>query len=267
MSSYRISQLAERSGVPATTLRFYETAGLLTPERAASGYRTYDETSVERLAFICSAKLFGLALEDISTLLEARDSGACATVRAQLVPLVGERIADADRRVAELLTFSASLARAKAELSEPGPAGGCGPDCGCVTAPASASASADGAVSRAVPVTLSRTQFADDGTLETWRDSPIDCTLSPDQLGARTTQWRDLLTQCRTRERITDGLTLTFPHSEQLAGALATLAAAEQQCCSFFDFSLHVAPTALVLTVRAPQSAQVLLTDLFGAAA
>lgn len=262
MSSYRISQLAERSGVPATTLRFYEIAGLLTPERTASGYRTYDETSVERLAFISSAKLLGLALENISTLLEAWDSGACATVRAQLLPLVDERIADADRRAAELLTFSASLARAKAELSKPAPAGGCGPDCGCVTAPPSAG---DGAASRAVPVTLSRTRPADEGTIETWRDSPIACTLPPDQLGARTTQWRDLVTQCRTRERITDGLTLTFPHSEQLAGEIATLAAAEQQCCSFFDFSLHVAPTALVLTVRAPQSAQVLLTDLFGA--
>ncbi|MEV5085560.1 MerR family DNA-binding transcriptional regulator [Streptomyces sp. NPDC056159] len=30
MSTYRISQLAERCGVPATTLRFYEDAGLLT---------------------------------------------------------------------------------------------------------------------------------------------------------------------------------------------------------------------------------------------
>lgn len=262
MSAYRISQLAERSGVPATTLRFYETAGLLSPERTAGGYRTYDETAVERLAFISSAKLLGLALEDISALLEAWDSGACATVRAQMLPLIEERITDADRRVAELHAFSASLTRAKTDLSKPAPAGGCGPDCGCITTPADG----ESPNPRAVPVTLSRTRPVAESTTETWRDAPITCTLTPAQAGIRTTQWQDLLSQSQTREQIPDGLELTFPHSEQLAGEIATLAAAEQQCCSFFDFSLHVAPTALVLTVRAPQSAQRLLTDLFGAA-
>lgn len=262
MSSYRISQLAERSGVPATTLRFYETAGLLSPERTAAGYRTYDEAAVERLAFISAAKLLGLALEDIGALLEAWDSGACATVRARMLRLVDERIADADRRVAERAAFSASLARAKTELSKPAPAGGCGPDCGCITATPAGGESPN---PRAVPVTLSRTRPDAANTNETWRAAPINCTLTPDQAGTRTTQWQDLLNRCRTREQIPDGLELTFPHSEQLAGEIATLAAAEQQCCSFFDFSLHVAPTALVLTVRASQSAQGLLTELFGA--
>ncbi|WP_235032650.1 MerR family transcriptional regulator [Actinacidiphila yanglinensis] len=40
LTTYRISQLAERCGVPATTLRFYEDTGLLPAERTASGYRT-----------------------------------------------------------------------------------------------------------------------------------------------------------------------------------------------------------------------------------
>ncbi|MFE1555035.1 MerR family DNA-binding transcriptional regulator [Streptomyces sp. NPDC058734] len=61
MSTLRISQLAERSGVPASTLRFYETAGLLPAERTASGYRQYGPDAVERLAFISSAKLLGYA--------------------------------------------------------------------------------------------------------------------------------------------------------------------------------------------------------------
>lgn len=56
MASYRISQLADRVGVPATTLRFYETAGLLSAERTPSGYRMYGEEAVERLAFISSGK-------------------------------------------------------------------------------------------------------------------------------------------------------------------------------------------------------------------
>jgi DNA-binding transcriptional MerR regulator len=46
----RISQLAARTGVPATTLRFYETAGLLPAERTAAGYRAYGEDGVDRRA-------------------------------------------------------------------------------------------------------------------------------------------------------------------------------------------------------------------------
>lgn len=106
MNTYRISQLAERSGVPATTLRFYETAGLLPAERTAAGYRVYDERSVERLAFISSAKLLGLPLEEIRELLGVWEQGVCAAVRARMLPLVADRIADADRRLAELSAFS-----------------------------------------------------------------------------------------------------------------------------------------------------------------
>lgn len=39
MTSYRISQLAERSGVPATALRFHEDTGLLPADRTPAGYR------------------------------------------------------------------------------------------------------------------------------------------------------------------------------------------------------------------------------------
>jgi DNA-binding transcriptional MerR regulator len=46
----RISQLAERSGVPATTLRFYENAGLISAERTPSGYRSFGDEAMHRLA-------------------------------------------------------------------------------------------------------------------------------------------------------------------------------------------------------------------------
>jgi hypothetical protein len=56
VTTMRISQLAERSGVPATTLRFYEATGLLPAARNPAGYRLYGEEAVERLAFIGAAK-------------------------------------------------------------------------------------------------------------------------------------------------------------------------------------------------------------------
>ncbi|MCI4084757.1 heavy metal-responsive transcriptional regulator [Streptomyces sp. MMS21 TC-5] len=256
MGTLRISQLAERSGVPASTLRFYETAGLLPAERTASGYRQYGPDAVERLAFISSAKLLGLTLEDIRDLLDVRDAGVCAAVRERMVPLVADRIADADRRSAELAAFSAHLAEVHRQLSGPAPSGGCGPDCGCTTPDGRPQAA--GQVLIALSPT--RTQHA---TEEPWREAPVACTLDGAELGERTAQWRAMTAQATSREEITDGVRLAFPSTPELAA----LAAAEQDCCAFFDFTLNLAPTHLTLTVRAPEAAGPLLADLFGATA
>ncbi|WP_373305270.1 MerR family transcriptional regulator [Streptomyces roseolus] len=68
MSTMRISQLAGRSGVPATaiTLRFYESAGLSPADRSPAGHRLYGEGAVERLAFVGAAKHLGLPLEEVA---------------------------------------------------------------------------------------------------------------------------------------------------------------------------------------------------------
>ncbi|GKQ36053.1 MerR family transcriptional regulator [Streptomyces sp. A012304] len=257
MTTYRISQLAERSGVPATTLRFYETAGLLPAERTASGYRVYGQDAVERLAFISSAKVLGLPLEEIRHLLAVWEQGVCAAVRARMLPLVADRIADADRRQAELAAFSARLAEVHERLSGPAPEGACGPDCGCTS---------DAAAPGPVPVTLSaRRPAATDQ--EAWREAPVACTLGSGQLGERTRQWQALVGKASGREEIPEGVRLTFPARPELAGEIAALAAAEQDCCAFFDFTLRMTPAALVLSVRAPHSAASLLDDLFGVTA
>ena len=134
VSTYRISELARRTGVPPSTLRFYEQAGLLPAARTGSGYRIYGEDAVRRLEFIGSAKQLGLPLEEIRDLLDAWERGVCADVRVRLRPLVAERIAEAERRIAELTAFAARLAAVHEELGGPAPASACGPGCGCVPA-------------------------------------------------------------------------------------------------------------------------------------
>ncbi|MEJ8654966.1 MerR family transcriptional regulator [Streptomyces sp. MS1.AVA.4] len=188
MTTYRISQLAERSGVLATTLRFYEDAGLLPADRTPSRYRVYGEDAVERLAFISSAKLLGLALEEIRELLDVREDGVCASVRARMLPLVAGRIAETDGRIAELRAFSAHVAVVHADLSGPAPAGACGPDCGCTTTSPSPAAGP-------VPITLSPTRPSP--AAEVWRDMPVACTLGA-ELGERTEQWQQLVGKGRT---------------------------------------------------------------------
>ncbi|MFD7984361.1 heavy metal-responsive transcriptional regulator [Kitasatospora indigofera] len=255
MTTYRISQLAERSATPASTLRFYETAGLLPAGRTASGYRVYGEDAVERLAFISSAKLLGLALEEIRELLDVREEGVCASVRARLLPLVAARIAETDGRIAELRAFSAHLAGVHAGLAGPAPAGACGPACGCTSTGAPAAGP--------VPITLSPTRLA--RSREPWRDVPVACTLDGADVAERTGQWQRLAGRAERREEIPDGLRLSFPAGAEIAGEVAALAAAEQGCCAFLDFTLHLTPTALQLEVRAPQAAAGMLADLFGA--
>lgn len=63
----RIGELAAQSGVPTSTIRFYEKRGLL-PEakRLTSGYRHYDEDNVKQLKLIRFAQDLGFSLDEVS---------------------------------------------------------------------------------------------------------------------------------------------------------------------------------------------------------
>jgi len=79
----RIGELARRSGLATTALRYYEKAGLLPrSERTASGYRDYDGDTLPRLAFIRAAQAIGLSVAEIREVIGIRDGGTppCAHV-------------------------------------------------------------------------------------------------------------------------------------------------------------------------------------------
>ena len=60
-----ISEVARRSGVASSALRFYEERGLITSERAGSGHRRYPRPVLRRIAFIVFAQRIGLTLDEI----------------------------------------------------------------------------------------------------------------------------------------------------------------------------------------------------------
>jgi len=62
-----INQVARRSGVAASALRYYEERGLLASERAGSGHRRYPRAALRRIAFIVFAQRVGLTLDEIGT--------------------------------------------------------------------------------------------------------------------------------------------------------------------------------------------------------
>ena len=71
MKTMKIGEVAKLSGTGIETIRFYEREGLLLePERRPSGYRQYDESTVERLEYIRRAKELGFTLAEIRELME-----------------------------------------------------------------------------------------------------------------------------------------------------------------------------------------------------
>ena len=67
----KIGELARLSGVNASTIRFYEQKGLLpAPKRLASGYRDYDDTTLQRLLLIKFSQRLGFKLEELPGLMK-----------------------------------------------------------------------------------------------------------------------------------------------------------------------------------------------------
>ena len=81
-----IGKVAKLSGLGIETIRFYERRGLLSPTaRRESGYREYNEESLDRLTFIKKAKDLGFNLDEIAELLSIKVSkkNQCKTVEGK----------------------------------------------------------------------------------------------------------------------------------------------------------------------------------------
>ena len=104
----RIGELARRSGLAATALRFYEKAGLLPePVRTASGYREYTAEVLPRLAFIRAAQAVGLTVGEIRDVIGIRDLGSAPC--AHVLELIESRRAEVRSRIRELQQLERDL--------------------------------------------------------------------------------------------------------------------------------------------------------------
>jgi len=75
-SDLKIGELAQRAGVTAKAIRFYEHKGILPPAtRAANRYRVYGEDAVEMLGFVKQATGLGLTLAEIKDIIGIRQGG------------------------------------------------------------------------------------------------------------------------------------------------------------------------------------------------
>ncbi len=109
-----IREVAQQAGVSAKTIRYYESIGLLPrPPRAANNYRQYAPADIESLRLIASARSIGLALDDISEIVAARDRGIAPCQR--VLDTIARRLTEIDRRIADLLSLRDSLKQLHSE--------------------------------------------------------------------------------------------------------------------------------------------------------
>jgi len=244
-TGYQIKDVAERTGFTAATLRYYEEIGLLPAStRTAAGYRIYDDSTLDRLAFIARAKQLGCSLSEIADLTLAWEGGQCGPVQDRLRTVVGDKLADTQRQVVELTTLSSELQRAAAALERHRPDGPCDDRCGCVAA---------------TPEQAGVVAFVE-------KQPTIACTLGPATLRGRVDEWDALLTHVTGRESVDDGVRLSFGPATPL-DELMRLTAAEHDCCVFFAFTITVDGRGIALEVRAPHDALPVVYLLFGSPA
>lgn len=122
-TSFKIGEVAKLTGVGIETLRFYEKIGLVDrPSRTASGYRVFDATIIDRLAFIKKAQVLGFTLDEIRELIAHKRAGEnpCGHVRTK----VKSRLAELDERIRQMTFYRDELAAELKQWEKKGEAAG-----------------------------------------------------------------------------------------------------------------------------------------------
>lgn len=102
-----IGKVAERSGLPPKTIRYYEEIGLVRPGRTENGYRAFREADLLKLAFLGRARALGFSIEDCRALLglyedETRES-------AQVKEIAEDHLRQIDAKIAGLQAMRNTL--------------------------------------------------------------------------------------------------------------------------------------------------------------
>src|SRR5215470_15059911 len=231
MNGLRVAELAARAGVAPSTVRFYERAGLLSPaRRAENGYRVFDESALEELAFIQRAKGIGMSLEDIAELVVVWSSGSCQSLQARIRVHLTGLISGVREQRAGLGAFEGQLQTVLGRLSarDPGPER-CGPGCGCET----------------------DLELGPDGTAP--GTEPWGCSLEPGALASRIGQWQEVAAAAALVEHADGSVRLALPADPDMIATVAGLCLAETACCPPARFLLEVTASQVILTIEAPR--------------
>ncbi|WP_380052260.1 Cu(I)-responsive transcriptional regulator [Falsihalocynthiibacter sp. SS001] len=102
-----IGEIAERTQLPAKTIRYYEEINLIKPKRDANGYRVFVESDQHKLQFLGRARGLGFSIQDCRTLLSLYEDDTRESADVKL--LATEHLNEIDRKIAELKTMRDTL--------------------------------------------------------------------------------------------------------------------------------------------------------------
>ncbi len=103
-----IADVARRSGVAASALRFYDQRGLIASERTGAGHRRYPRAVLRRIAFIVFAQKVGLTLDEIAAGLDKLPLNRVPE-RADWARLSGRWTRRIDERIEQLERLKAGM--------------------------------------------------------------------------------------------------------------------------------------------------------------
>ncbi|WP_221793408.1 MerR family transcriptional regulator [Oceanobacter mangrovi] len=104
----KIRQLAERTGLPSQTIRYYEDIGLLpAAKRGENGYRSYAEHDVERLIFIRRCKALHIPLADMKRLVALKSDQAAPC--GEVDRIIRNQLVEVQHRLDELRQLEHTL--------------------------------------------------------------------------------------------------------------------------------------------------------------
>ena len=250
MEALRISELADLTGLPVSTLRYYERIGLVPPPaRLPNRYRVYDESVAELLAFIGRAKRMGVPLDQISELIELWSTGGCQPLQNRISAFLTEKISEVRTQRLEMTRFEAQLNGLLERLDNSDHSiGQCDLDCACV---------------HLDPGDVSHEECSRSQLLK--REAP--CSLEHDLRLERVEEWQRLTSRGQ-KQRTPSGAWVRFSPSADVITDLASLCAQELSCCSFFSFNIDISTEAVILRVEVPDQAepQAICDAIFGSA-
>ncbi|MCL2448782.1 MAG: MerR family transcriptional regulator [Polyangiaceae bacterium] len=96
----KIGELARRRGVPASTVRYYESVGVLPRPARVSGRRVYDKQAEEALRFVQALQRAGFTLAEVRAF---RSLDHSRQARAQWREAAGAKLRELDARIADLV--------------------------------------------------------------------------------------------------------------------------------------------------------------------
>ena len=104
-----IGTVAENSGVPPKTIRYYESIGLIRPaDRRPNGYRSYSVTDMRTLNFIKRARSLGFSVEEVRDLLALWQDKTRTSAAVKALAL--RHLEALDRKIAELESMRKAVA-------------------------------------------------------------------------------------------------------------------------------------------------------------